>query len=155
FKSLNNLITLQELCAGGVWRSIAASFPPTSCAMNARTDIDSRPADDHRVQHWIAGTLTPGTGDRTQDVFNPATGAVTRQVAMDTPQDVAAAVASAKSALPAWSGMSPLRRARVLNKFLGLMNEHRDEIAAAITREHGKVFTDAQGEVTRGIEIVE
>jgi malonate-semialdehyde dehydrogenase (acetylating) / methylmalonate-semialdehyde dehydrogenase len=122
--------------------------------MNARTDIAAHPAESP-VQHWISGALTPGGSDRTQDVFNPATGAVTRQVMLATVQDVNDAVASAKSALPAWSNTSPLRRARILAKFLNLMNEHLDELAALITREHGKVFTDAQGEVTRGIEIVE
>jgi malonate-semialdehyde dehydrogenase (acetylating)/methylmalonate-semialdehyde dehydrogenase len=69
--------------------------------------------------------------------------------------DVDTAVASAKAAFPAWSNLSPLRRSRILNQFLALLNEHRDELARMITSEHGKVFTDAQGEVMRGIEIVE
>ena len=69
--------------------------------------------------------------------------------------DVDAAVASAKAAFPAWSNLPPLRRSRILFKFLELLNTHRDELARLITAEHGKVFTDAQGEVTRGIEIVE
>jgi malonate-semialdehyde dehydrogenase (acetylating)/methylmalonate-semialdehyde dehydrogenase len=68
---------------------------------------------------------------------------------------VNAAVASAQAAFPAWSDLPPLRRARVMFKFLELLNQHRDDLARMITAEHGKVFTDAQGEVTRGIEIVE
>ena len=64
-------------------------------------------------------------------------------------------MAAAKAAFPAWADTPPIRRARVLNKFLALMNQHRDTLAAMITAEHGKVFTDAQGEVTRGIDIVE
>ena len=69
--------------------------------------------------------------------------------------EVDAAVASAKKAFPAWAELPPLRRARVMNAFLGLLNQHRDTLAAMITSEHGKVFTDAQGEVSRGIDIVE
>jgi malonate-semialdehyde dehydrogenase (acetylating) / methylmalonate-semialdehyde dehydrogenase len=107
------------------------------------------------VGHWIAGARTPGSGGRSQAVFNPATGAVARKVLLAAEVDVAAAVAAAKAAQPAWGEMPPIRRARVLNNFLALMNQHRDTLAAMITAEHGKVFGDAQGEVTRGIDIVE
>ena len=69
--------------------------------------------------------------------------------------EVNAAVAAAVAAFPAWADTPPIRRARVMNKFLELLNQHRDTLAAMITAEHGKVFTDAQGEVTRGIDIVE
>jgi len=106
------------------------------------------------VQHWIGGRLTAGRG-QAQDVFNPATGTVARQVVMATADEVGHAVASAKAAFPAWSETPPIRRARVLNKFLNLLNEQRDTLAALITGEHGKVFTDAQGEIARGIDIVE
>jgi malonate-semialdehyde dehydrogenase (acetylating)/methylmalonate-semialdehyde dehydrogenase len=112
-------------------------------------------AVDSVVQHWIRGAVSPGSGGRTAEVFNPATGEVTARVAMGTAQDVAQAVASAKAAFPSWADTPPIRRARVVNRFLGLMNEHRDALAAIITREHGKVFSDAQGEVMRGIDIVE
>jgi malonate-semialdehyde dehydrogenase (acetylating)/methylmalonate-semialdehyde dehydrogenase len=64
-------------------------------------------------------------------------------------------VAAAQAAFPAWADTPPIRRARVMFKFLELLNQHRDTLAAMITAEHGKVFTDAQGEVTRGIDIVE
>lgn len=107
------------------------------------------------VQHWIKGRLVPSTGERTQDVFNPATGEVARKVELGNVQDVEAAVASAREALPGWSALPPIRRSRILNNFLALLNDHRDELAKILTREHGKVFTDAQGEVTRGIDIVE
>ena len=66
-----------------------------------------------------------------------------------------AAVAAARVAQPAWADMPPIRRARIMNKFLALMEQHRDTLAAMITAEHGKVYTDAQGEVTRGIDIIE
>jgi len=107
------------------------------------------------VGHYIAGAITPGGSSRRQNVYNPATGAVARQVLLGSEADVAAAVAAAKAAFPAWADMAPIRRARVLQKFLELLNQHRDTLAAMITGEHGKVFSDAQGEVTRGIETVE
>ena len=106
------------------------------------------------VPHWIGGRAVAGSGARLP-VFDPATGIVMREVALATAADVQAAVASAREALPAWSQIPPMRRARVLNRFLSLLNEERDVLAALITSEHGKVFSDAQGEVTRGIEIVE
>ena len=116
-----------------------------AAAFTSTTDVD----------HWIAGHPRPGQGDATQPVFNPATGAVARQVRLATVADVNAAVAAAKAAQPAWGDTPPIRRARVMSQFLALMNAHRDELAAIITAEHGKVYSDAQGEVMRGIEIVE
>jgi malonate-semialdehyde dehydrogenase (acetylating)/methylmalonate-semialdehyde dehydrogenase len=107
------------------------------------------------VAHFINGRPAAGTGGRSQAVYNPATGAVSRQVALASVDDVNAAVAAAKAAFPAWADTPPIRRARVLLRFLELLNQHRDTLAAMITAEHGKVFTDAQGEVTRGIDIVE
>ncbi|MED5620862.1 CoA-acylating methylmalonate-semialdehyde dehydrogenase [Ideonella sp. BN130291] len=107
------------------------------------------------VGHYINGAVVAGTSGRAQPVFNPATGAVARQVALAGVDEVNAAVAAAKAAFPAWADTPPIRRARVLNAFLALLNQHRDTLAAMITSEHGKVFTDAQGEVSRGIDIVE
>jgi len=106
------------------------------------------------VPHWIGGQAVTGSGARLA-VFNPATGAATREIALASAEDVAAAVASAQAAWRSWADTPPLRRARVLARFLALLNQQRDGLAAAITSEHGKVFADAQGEVTRGIEIVE
>ncbi|MCX7693331.1 CoA-acylating methylmalonate-semialdehyde dehydrogenase [Tepidimonas taiwanensis] len=107
------------------------------------------------IPHYVAGTRFAGTSSRAQDVTNPATGTVTARVALADAADVDAAVAAAQAAFPAWAEVPPLRRARVMFKFLELLNRHKDELARLITAEHGKVFTDAQGEVTRGIEIVE
>ncbi len=107
------------------------------------------------IGHWIGGRATLGQGGRRQTVWNPATGAVARQVLLASAADVDVAVAAAKAAQPAWGALPPLRRARVMNAFLALMNQHKDTLAAMITAEHGKVFTDAQGEVSRGIDIVE
>jgi malonate-semialdehyde dehydrogenase (acetylating)/methylmalonate-semialdehyde dehydrogenase len=107
------------------------------------------------VGHWIGGGWTRGSGTRSQTVWNPTTGQPARRVLLGTAADVDAAVAAAKAAQPAWADWAPIRRARVLNAFLQLLTQHRDALAAMITAEHGKVFSDAQGEVTRGIEIVE
>ena len=112
------------------------------------------PAARETVPHWIGGRTVRGTGGQL-DVFNPTTGEVARRVALATADEVRAAVASARGAWPAWADTPPVRRARVLARFLQLLNEHRDALASLITSEHGKVFADAQGEVTRGIEIVE
>jgi malonate-semialdehyde dehydrogenase (acetylating) / methylmalonate-semialdehyde dehydrogenase len=106
------------------------------------------------VQHWIDGEIVAGAGP-SLDVFDPATGNATRKVVLATRSDVDAAVASAAAAWPAWAETPPLRRARVLAKFLELLNKERDTLAAIITSEHGKVLSDASGEVARGIEIVE
>lgn len=107
------------------------------------------------ITHYIGGAAVPASGGRSQAVYNPSTGAVARQLQLGSAADVDKAVANALAAFPAWADAPPLRRARVMFKFLELLNQHRDEIAAMITAEHGKVFTDAQGEVTRGIDIVE
>jgi malonate-semialdehyde dehydrogenase (acetylating)/methylmalonate-semialdehyde dehydrogenase len=107
------------------------------------------------IAHFISGHKVSGSSARAQDVFNPATGAVTGRVSLANIQDVDQAVASAQAAFPAWADTPPLRRARVMFKFLELLNLNRDKLAHMITAEHGKVFTDAQGEVTRGIDIVE
>ncbi len=107
------------------------------------------------VGHHINGRAVAGTSGRRQPVYNPATGAVTRQVALASEAEVNAAVAAGVAAFPAWSDMPPIRRSRIMFKFLELMNQQRDTLAAIITAEHGKVFTDAQGEVSRSIDIIE
>jgi malonate-semialdehyde dehydrogenase (acetylating)/methylmalonate-semialdehyde dehydrogenase len=106
------------------------------------------------VPHWIGGRPVHGSGPRLT-VFDPATGAATREIALASASDVDAAVASAQAAWRAWAETPPVRRARVLARFLALLDDQRDALAALLTSEHGKVFADAQGEVTRGIEIVE
>ncbi|WP_430232428.1 CoA-acylating methylmalonate-semialdehyde dehydrogenase [Paraburkholderia tropica] len=111
--------------------------------------------DSADVVNYIGGKRERGAGDRTQSVFNPATGAAVRRLVLGEVADVDAAVASAKAAFPAWRDTPPIRRARVMLRFLELMNRHKDELAAIITAEHGKVFADAQGEVARGIDVIE
>jgi malonate-semialdehyde dehydrogenase (acetylating)/methylmalonate-semialdehyde dehydrogenase len=108
------------------------------------------------IGHFIGGQLSgadaPG---RCSEVFNPATGEVTGRVALADAATVKAAVAAAAAAQPAWAATSVLRRARVMFRFRELLEQHRAQLAAAITAEHGKVLSDADGEVTRGIEVVE
>lgn len=107
------------------------------------------------IDHYIQGRVVANTSGRTQDVFNPATGAVTGRAGLASVDQVNVTVAAAAEAFPKWADTPPIRRARVMFKFLELLNKHRDELAHLITAEHGKVFTDAQGEVSRGIDIVE
>ena len=107
------------------------------------------------VPHWIDGQAVHPSGAASLDVFNPATGQVIRQALVASVDDVASAVDSARCAFPDWAETPPIRRARVLHRFLALLNEHLDLLASLITQEHGKVFSDAQGEVMRGIDIVE
>ncbi|MGI4848993.1 MAG: CoA-acylating methylmalonate-semialdehyde dehydrogenase [Janthinobacterium lividum] len=107
------------------------------------------------ISHWIAGEPVTGQQERRQHVFNPATGAISAEVLLAGSSTVDMAVANARQAFPAWSETPPIRRARVMFRFLELLNTHKDKLAHMITAEHGKVFTDAQGEVARGIDIVE
>jgi malonate-semialdehyde dehydrogenase (acetylating)/methylmalonate-semialdehyde dehydrogenase len=106
------------------------------------------------IEHFIGGGRRGG-GSGTAPVFNPATGEETGAVSLGGAAEVEAAVAAAKAAFPAWAATPPLRRARILNKFLRILEERIDELAAIITAEHGKVLSDAKGEISRGIEVVE
>ncbi|MEU5891378.1 CoA-acylating methylmalonate-semialdehyde dehydrogenase [Streptomyces sp. NPDC047461] len=107
------------------------------------------------LTHWIDGKPVEGLSGRHGPVYNPATGAQEKQVAFATVGEVDAAVASAKAAFESWGTSSLARRTAVLFKYRELLDAHRDEIAALITAEHGKVHSDALGEVARGMEIVE
>lgn len=107
------------------------------------------------VTHWINGAPVEGTSGRFGDVTNPATGEVTSSVSFASESDVAAAVGAAKAAFPAWRDTSLARRTQIMFAFRELLNERADELAAIITSEHGKVLSDAAGEVARGQEVVE
>jgi malonate-semialdehyde dehydrogenase (acetylating)/methylmalonate-semialdehyde dehydrogenase len=108
-----------------------------------------------QIGHFIAGKPVAPASGRAKDVFNPATGEVTGSVGLASVEEVDAAVQAAKAAFPAWSEMAPLKRARILFKFKDLLNQHHEALARLITQEHGKVLSDAMGEVVRGIEVVE
>ncbi len=107
------------------------------------------------VSHWMDGARYSGTSTRSAPVTNPATGAVSATVSLASPEDVDAVVASAHRAFPAWREISLSRRTQVLFAFRELLNARKGELAAIITSEHGKVLSDALGEVSRGQDVVE
>ncbi|MGQ9367097.1 CoA-acylating methylmalonate-semialdehyde dehydrogenase [Azospirillum sp. ST 5-10] len=110
---------------------------------------------DDALPHWIGGHDHHGAGDRRGNVFNPATGAVVRQVRFADAAEVDAAVKAAKDALPAWREATPLRRSRILQAYLELLRRNERELAAVASQEHGKTLDDALGSVRRGIEVLE
>lgn len=107
------------------------------------------------LSHYLNGQLSAGQSQRTSPVYNPATGEQSAQVELATADETREAVRIADEAFVAWSKTSPLKRSRILFKFKALVEEHTDELARLISSEHGKVFSDAKGEVTRGLEVVE
>jgi malonate-semialdehyde dehydrogenase (acetylating)/methylmalonate-semialdehyde dehydrogenase len=107
------------------------------------------------LSHFTGGKWTAGTSGRFAPVFNPATGEQTGNVPLANSVEVDAAVAAAAKAFPSWAATSPLRRARILNRFLRIVEDRMDMLAGVITAEHGKVLSDAKGEVQRGLEVVE
>ncbi|WP_433966731.1 CoA-acylating methylmalonate-semialdehyde dehydrogenase [Tunturiibacter gelidiferens] len=114
------------------------------------TDRQSR-----EVHHWVNGEIMIGGSGRFGDVYNPATGKIQAKVALATSGEVDMAVAAAAAAFPKWSAQPALRRARVLFRFREIFERRLDEVATLLTSEHGKVFSDAKGEATRGLEVVE
>jgi malonate-semialdehyde dehydrogenase (acetylating) / methylmalonate-semialdehyde dehydrogenase len=107
------------------------------------------------VNHWYDGAAAEGTSGRFSDVTDPATGEVTAQVALAAADEVNAAVAAAKAAYPGWRDTSLTKRTQIMFAFRELLNARKQELAQIITAEHGKVLSDALGEVTRGQEVVE
>ena len=108
-----------------------------------------------RISHWIDGRIVAGVSGRAGQVYNPATGEVAAEVDFASVEEVDAAVASARAAFPAWRAMSISRRAELFFAVRQLLDAHRDDIARILTREHGKVHSDALGEVARGLEVIE
>ena len=107
------------------------------------------------ISHFIGGKLVSGTSGRTADVFRPATGEVQAQVPLASADEVRQAIANAAAAQPAWAATNPQRRARVMMRFVALLNEHMDELARLLASEHGKTVPDAKGDVQRGLEVAE
>jgi malonate-semialdehyde dehydrogenase (acetylating) / methylmalonate-semialdehyde dehydrogenase len=107
------------------------------------------------IQHWIDGAETRGSSTRTGQVFNPATGEQQAELLLAEQGDVDRVVGAAKAAFDEWSESSLSKRTRILFAFREIVNRRQDELAAAITDEHGKVLSDAAGEVQRGLEVVE
>ena len=108
-----------------------------------------------KIGHYIDGENVSGKSDRTADVFNPATGEVQAKVSLATVDEMNRAVEIAAKAQPAWAATNPQRRARVLMKFVDLLNRDMDKLAECLSREHGKTLPDAAGDVIRGLEVVE
>jgi malonate-semialdehyde dehydrogenase (acetylating)/methylmalonate-semialdehyde dehydrogenase len=108
-----------------------------------------------RIQHWVDGARLNGSAPSSGPVFNPATGAQTAAVDFASAREVDAAVRAATEALPAWRETSLSKRAELFFRIRHLVSEHRDELAAIVTREHGKVLSDAAGEVSRGLEVID
>ncbi|MFT5445946.1 MAG: malonate-semialdehyde dehydrogenase (acetylating)/methylmalonate-semialdehyde dehydrogenase [Gammaproteobacteria bacterium] len=128
-------------------------FKSTAWKMNRR-DIMTAPAETI-LHHYINGTQVAGDSNRFGDVYNPATGRVQAKVPFATSAQVNDAVTTAKIAFETWSAVPPAQRARVLFRFRDLVENHKDELANLISREHGKTLEDARGEVQRGNEVVE
>jgi malonate-semialdehyde dehydrogenase (acetylating)/methylmalonate-semialdehyde dehydrogenase len=108
-----------------------------------------------RISHWIAGEVVPGSSGRRGPVYNPATGELQAEVDFASAAEVDRAVAAAKEAFPAWRALSLSRRAELMFAIRDVVHRQREEIARILTREHGKVLSDARGEVARGLEVIE
>ncbi|MEP6468358.1 MAG: CoA-acylating methylmalonate-semialdehyde dehydrogenase [Chloroflexota bacterium] len=121
----------------------------------AEPPAGSEAAKLEHVNHWIAGKRVPGTSGRSGPVYNPATGQVAREVDFASAEEVDAAVRVAREAFKGWRATSLSRRTEIMFRIRNLVDEHRRDIAAFLTAEHGKVPTDALGEVARGLENLE
>jgi malonate-semialdehyde dehydrogenase (acetylating) / methylmalonate-semialdehyde dehydrogenase len=119
------------------------------------TDVIEAPAAARPINHWIGGVAAPGESGRSGPVYNPATGEQTGVVDFATAREVDRAVQAAKAAFPSWRATSLARRAELFFRIRELVHERREEIARILTAEHGKVLSDALGEVTRGLEVIE
>ena len=108
-----------------------------------------------RIPHWIDGARVDGTSGRSGLVYNPARGVQTGAVDLASPEEVDAAVQSAQRALPGWRSTSIAKRAELFFAIRELFHAHREDLAKLLTAEHGKVLTDAMGEVARGLEVIE
>ncbi|MFA6444519.1 MAG: aldehyde dehydrogenase family protein, partial [Sterolibacterium sp.] len=102
------------------------------------------------LPHFVDGARIEGASQRWGEVFDPASGAVTARVPLASRAETERAIAAAAAAFPKWAGTPPLRRARIMFKFKELIERHADELSALISQEHGKVLSDAKGEIQRG-----
>ena len=119
------------------------------------THTGTTATDRPLVAHWIDNAEVPGTSGRTAPVYDPALGLATKDVSLADASEIEAAVASARRAFPAWRDLSITKRQQILFRFRELLNERKGELAEILTSEHGKVLSDALGEITRGLEVVE
>src|SRR3954468_24322342 len=139
--------------------SMRLTLPRYAASDHARrstmTDVVDAPAAVKPINHWISGSSYQGRSGRTGPVFNPATGAQAGAVDFASAEDVDAAVQAARQAFPSWRALSLAKRAELFSAIRELVHERREEIAKILTSEHGKVLSDAIGEVTRGLEVIE
>lgn len=112
-------------------------------------------SEPQTISHWIDGAISPSTSGKTAPVYNPATGQVTANVALASQEEIDATIASATKAAKTWGNLSIAKRQAVLFNFRELLNARKGELAEIITAEHGKVLSDAMGEILRGQEVVE
>src|ERR1700736_1032210 len=119
------------------------------------TETIEAPAAVNRTRHWMGGQAVEGRSGRSGRLFTPATGQQTGEVDFATPEEVDQAVQAARQAFPAWRALSLSRRTELFFTIRELFHEHREEIARLLTAEHGKVLSDALGEVVRGLEVIE
>ena len=124
-------------------------------ATSTLTPLKSTDRQLREIHHWVNGEIMNGKSGQFGDVYNPATGKIQAKVALATVAEVDLAVAAAAATFPAWSAQPALRRARVLFRFREIFERRIDEVAKLLTSEHDKVFSDAKGEATRGLEVVE
>jgi malonate-semialdehyde dehydrogenase (acetylating)/methylmalonate-semialdehyde dehydrogenase len=144
------------LTPGGIRTILRPARPGVSRVVHGRAEVGmTTQTAVSIVPFWINGQHTASRGSRQGPVTNAATGEVIRAVPFANDTDIDLAVQSARAAFPAWRATPPLRRARILMRFRDLIERHTDEIAAAITEEHGKTLPDAAGSVQRGLEVVE
>lgn len=108
-----------------------------------------------QLTHYIGGAHRAGTSGRFADVYNPSTGQVQAQVPLASPQEVQEAISNAAQAQTAWAATNAQKRARILHRFVDLVNEHADELAEMLSLEHGKTLADAHGDIQRGLDVVE
>jgi malonate-semialdehyde dehydrogenase (acetylating)/methylmalonate-semialdehyde dehydrogenase len=148
-------------CHGGSVARLAFQERPgprvdaRGAALTRARRLDMTSTQPRPIGHHIGGQSRAGQSGRAADVFDPATGQVTGRVALASEAEVGAAVAAAQKAFRPWAETSPLKRARMMFRFKELVERDLDRLAAAITAEHGKVLSDAKGEVQRGLEVVE
>lgn len=126
-----------------------------STVTESLSEIKHSTQELREVTHWIDGRRVSGKSELRGKVYNPATGKVQATVPLASLTELDAAIQSSVRAFPAWAAQPALRRARVLFRFRELFEANLDAIAALITSEHGKVLSDARGEATRGLEVVE
>ncbi len=119
------------------------------------TELVDAPADVKAIRHWIGGKETPGGSGRSGAVYNPATGVQSGSVDFASVEEIDAAVQAAKAAAPSWRALSLSRRAELFFSIRQLFHEHHKDLARLLTLEHGKVLSDAMGEVARGLEVIE